>query len=288
MIVSTPHILFPFDFSRPAHAAVPFVRSYADRLNAKLTILSVVSPVWNTTSAEVPILIDEEGRVRRLDVQSRLQQVCSGEFGGSELTFDVVLGDPALKITEYAHQHDVTLVMMPTHGFGVFRSLLLGSVTAKVLHDANCPVWTAAHAEEQAASLHPRTILCAIDGASPKTVDLVRHAQTLAASFEASLRLIHVVPPISDWLAIPSERELQEQLRSVARTQLDACLAEAGLPREVRVAVGKISETVSEEARQERADLLVIGRGEAQSNFGRLRSHVYGLVRQSPCPVVSF
>jgi hypothetical protein len=47
---------------------------------------------------------------------------------------------------EFAANHHVDLVMMPTHGVGTFRSFLVGSVTAKVLHDANCPVWTAAHA----------------------------------------------------------------------------------------------------------------------------------------------
>jgi nucleotide-binding universal stress UspA family protein len=39
--------------------------------------------------------------------------------------------------------------MMATHGTGLFRSLLIGSVTAKVLHDARCPVWIATRAEEQ-------------------------------------------------------------------------------------------------------------------------------------------
>jgi len=37
--------------------------------------------------------------------------------------------------------------MMPTHGLGGFRRFLLGSVTAKVLHDADCPVWTGVHLE---------------------------------------------------------------------------------------------------------------------------------------------
>ncbi len=37
---------------------------------------------------------------------------------------------------------------MPTHGYGPFRRFILGSVTAKVLHDADCPVWTGVHLEE--------------------------------------------------------------------------------------------------------------------------------------------
>ncbi len=37
---------------------------------------------------------------------------------------------------------ELDLIMMPTHGGRHFRSLLIGSVTAKVLHDVRCPVWT--------------------------------------------------------------------------------------------------------------------------------------------------
>jgi hypothetical protein len=46
-----------------------------------------------------------------------------------------ILGDPAHAITDFVASNKVDLVMMPTHGYGPFRQLLLGSVTAKVLHD---------------------------------------------------------------------------------------------------------------------------------------------------------
>jgi hypothetical protein len=61
-------------------------------------------------------------------------------------------GDPASIITEYAARNRVDLIMMPTHGYGTFRSLLLGSVTAKVLHDAECPVWTGVHTADTVIS----------------------------------------------------------------------------------------------------------------------------------------
>ena len=54
---------------------------------------------------------------------------------------------------KWAKANQIDLIMMPTHGYGRFRALLLGSVTAKVLHDADCPVWTAVHREEVMA--HP-------------------------------------------------------------------------------------------------------------------------------------
>ena len=68
----------------------------------------------------------------------------------------VETGDPATAINEYAEAHKVSLIIMPTHGYGTFRRLLLGSVTAKVLHDAKIPVWTAAHAPEASHRAHPQ------------------------------------------------------------------------------------------------------------------------------------
>ncbi len=45
--------------------------------------------------------------------------------------------DPASAIVAYAKARDADLIMMPTHGYGGFRGLLIGSTTAKILHDTN-------------------------------------------------------------------------------------------------------------------------------------------------------
>ena len=43
---NTKHILFPFDFSGQSSLAVPYVRAMARRFNSKVTLISVVPPVW--------------------------------------------------------------------------------------------------------------------------------------------------------------------------------------------------------------------------------------------------
>ena len=53
----------------------------------------------------------------------------------------VVHGDPARRIVAYAAQRDFGLTMMPTHGYGVFRKAMMGSVTSRVLDTVDCPVW---------------------------------------------------------------------------------------------------------------------------------------------------
>ena len=59
----------------------------------------------------------------------------------------------------------VGLIAMPTHGYGPFRRFILGSNTAKVLHDADCPVLdrrpSGSAPADSAAAIH--RILCALD-----------------------------------------------------------------------------------------------------------------------------
>src|SRR5579862_9074153 len=152
--------------------------------------------------------------------------------------------------------------------------------------DPACPVWTATHAEEQRSRDVPRTILYAVDG-TPATPALMQWAAEFSQRMGASLKFLHVAPRISDWLALPGERELQEQVRDQARANIDALKRTVGLEAPVRVAVGQIVDTVTEEARQEGADLVLIGRGSLQSPLGRLRTHAYGIIQKSPCPVAS-
>ncbi len=53
---------------------------------------------------------------------------------------------------------------MSTRGEGAFFRFLLGSVTAKVLHEIHCPVWTGAHLEEEpVGEFSIRNVLGSVD-----------------------------------------------------------------------------------------------------------------------------
>jgi nucleotide-binding universal stress UspA family protein len=220
------------------------------------------------------------------DLKSQLDVALPDELAGVEVTRIVNSGDPALTIADFARTHGVDLVMMPTHGHGPFRSLLLGSVTGKVLHDVKCAVWTAAHAETQRASRLPRTVLCAVD-ATPANIALLPWAAEFSAQIGATLRLLHVVPPVSDWLSLSSEQSLQDRWRERAADKMATIQRSAGVEAVLDVAVGEIVATVTEEARQAHADLILIGRGSLQSTMGRLRTHALGIIQRAPCPVLS-
>ncbi|MGB6946274.1 MAG: universal stress protein [Bryobacteraceae bacterium] len=279
------HILFPFDFSAAGTAAIPYVRALANQLHARVSILSVVPPAWVSPPGLIPPPAGSDPMALQKALQEQLDKLAiyGLESPPARVT---ALGDPAEKIAEFTRDNRVDLVMLPTHGHGLFRRLLLGSVTSKVLHDVHCPAWTAAHAEKQHTKEVPLKILCALDG-SAKSLALAQWAADFSHQMGAGLQLLHVVRTISDWLSLESEQTLQEELRAEARSRIEANLKSGGLDLPLRIAVGEIVTTIIEEARQEGADLIVLGRGAMHETLGRLRTHAHGIIQRSPCPVLS-
>jgi nucleotide-binding universal stress UspA family protein len=269
------HILFPLDFSAAGMAAVPYLRALANQFHAKVTVLSVVPPAWVSPPGLIPPPAGSNPVALQEALQEHLDKLTIDglELPPARLT---ALGDPALKIAEFTRDNAVDLVMLPTHGHGLFRGLLLGSITSKVLHDVHCPVWTAAHAEKQHAPPLPQKIAA-----------LAKWAFDFSRQVGASLQFLHVVRTISDWLSFESEQALQEELRAESRGRIEASLKSAGLDLPLRVAVGEIVQTIAEDARQEGADLIVLGRGAMHETLGRLRTHAHGIIQRSPCPVLS-
>jgi nucleotide-binding universal stress UspA family protein len=282
------HILFPIDFSERCCGAAPFVEAMASRFGAKITLMGVLQPFWYGTAdpgAMVAIDIDE----LRNQLQARLDASLVDEFRHLPTERITDVGDPAEVITGYAQREGVDLIMMPTHGYGPFRSLLLGSVTAKVLHDAQCPVWTGAHMEEPPAREHLacRNLLCAVDG-TPKAAPLMEWSAQFARDTGATMRLVHVVASGAEAdLERQINKEFDAMIRKEARETVERLQRAVGVEAPLCIATGDVAGSIREEAWRHAADLIVIGRGLLHETLGRLRTHSYGIIRQAPCPVIS-
>ncbi len=168
-------ILFPVDFSEAAVAMVPYVTEVAQRFNAAVTVLNAFDLVCDYTLANSPeASCDSEATAIsytpalqefRRQREQRLEEFSRTQFASIHRTARIEDGDAAMVIDWVAQRESTDLIMMPTKGLGRFRRLLLGSVTAKVLHDVSCPVWTSAHEPDTAlaSSSGYRSIICAVE-----------------------------------------------------------------------------------------------------------------------------
>jgi nucleotide-binding universal stress UspA family protein len=282
------HILFPVDFSERTCGAALFVNAMARRFHADVTLLNVANPIpYVGLEPPYPSAIYDDSELKA-DIQRRLEDALVKELADVPVQRIAEVGEPSAVITCFAQTRGIDLIMMPTHGYGPFRRFLLGSVTAKVLHDAECPVWTGAHMEQRPALGHVgcKAVLCAVDG-TLRSGPVISWAADFAKRAGATLRLVHVVPAIEGWPERQFDREYEDNLRTKARTEIERILERLGIDTPLCVVAGSVAAAVRDEAGGHGADLLVIGRGAGHEGLGRLRMHAYGIIREAPCPVIS-
>jgi len=289
-------VLFPIDFSEQTYATAPFVDSIASRFVAKVILLNVVPgfrPLLSEESSEMlegssePMI---DGATLMHDLAPRLDGAFRKEFAHLEVDRVMELGEPADAIAGFANTQGADLVMMPTRGDSPFRRLLLGSTTAKVVHDAQCPVWTSVHGDQPPLAKRPayRTVLCAVDR-TPESTPVMEWAASFAEQVGAALRFVHVISGSDGF----SQSQIQPLLLQGKEFQQEAVRVIANLQKEadvigpVSIVTGGIAIGVSEEAKKRRVDLVVIGRGRVHDTNGRFGKHANEIVRLAPCPVIS-
>ena len=273
-------ILLPVDFSERSAGAARYAKSLAQHFGSELTLLHVLTPPqYEFGALEIGgSMIAELYQDRAGQTAKELDAFLATELACVRTQRIVSEGEPAGKIVEYAHDHRMGLILMPTHGYGPFRRFILGSNTAKVLHDADCPVWTGVHLENAPTTEIPvRRVLCAVD-LGDHSARTIEWAHWFSHEFQAMLTLLHVVTPHPD---------ADEALRTAARQDLEQLRAAGGANAEILIDSGDAAQVVCATAADTGADVLGIGRGSAAGVFGRLRTNAYAIIRQSPCPVVS-
>jgi nucleotide-binding universal stress UspA family protein len=254
----------PVDFSDRCMGMLPYAKAVAAKYNAELILLHI-----ETDKELAKIGLD---RFADLNVRRVLSDA-----------------DPSEIITEFAKSEKIDLIAMPTRGYGLFRRFLIGSVTAKVLHDVTCPVLTGVHMESQAAASAAKfsNVLCAVD-LGPQSGDALKWASQFATDFHGQLSVVHTVPMLTYGDDILYVADWMVELRNVGRQNVEKLLGSTGVTAAaVHIQEGDPAAEVCSLAERMKADLLVIGRGPQDGKYGRLTTHAYGIIRQSPCPVIS-
>jgi nucleotide-binding universal stress UspA family protein len=286
-------ILLPVEFSERSRGAARYAEALASRFHAELVVLHVVPPPYllyggageGTAYAALPEVIADRTAAAKARLDAFVAQIPEGIRARPVL----LEGDAAGAIVDFAHAERCDMVVMSTHGYGPFRRFLIGSVTAKVLHDVDCPVWTGPHLEAapEWRDVQWRRIACALD-LGPRSREVLAWAARMARQCGAALSLVHAVPGSTAALGgLTFDPEWGAELARMAREQM-AQLQE-GMPvcGDMHIETGDAAAAVSRAVEELGADLLVIGRSLHSGVMGRLRANAYAIIRESPCPVVS-
>ena len=132
-------VLFTTDGSDASLSALDHALDVADRYGATLHVLYVA----DTNRDSVTVVGDEvvDALVREGEAAVR-PVVERARARGLHVVDEVVQGDPATAIAEYADARGVDLIVMATAGRSGVDRLLLGSVTERVMRTADASVLT--------------------------------------------------------------------------------------------------------------------------------------------------
>ena len=204
---------------------------------------------------------------------------------GLSIRRELAEGEVAEVIVHRAEEENVDLIMMPSYS-RTFYEFLMGSVTAKVLHGTERPVWAGAHvqgSQEQKFAIH--NVLGAVEF-GPRADVTVSWAAHMAAEFGARLTLANVTASVEFWGPGGGyvNEKLKDELVGEATAQMSKLQQGTGVKADVFIGSGDVPKVLSQAAKQTRADLLVTG---CYPYGGHLRTHGYGIICAVQIPVLN-
>ena len=130
-------ILVAIDGSESAKKAFTTSIYLASVSKCRIDVIHVVSCEFGGDSAASLDLVED----LKIKANSMLEEYKKNALEkGIQPKFMLEIGDPANMIIEIINSQDYDLVVLGTRGMSVFKELVLGSVSIKVMHHAKCPV----------------------------------------------------------------------------------------------------------------------------------------------------
>jgi nucleotide-binding universal stress UspA family protein len=183
------NILLPFDGSDGAAEVLHHASEIAHWADATLEVLYVADTARDSVTVVEGRTVDaleQQGE----DVVDEAAKTL--DTLGVAYDTDVVQGNPAPTIVDYAERYDQDLIVMPTHGREGLSRYLVGSVTEKVVRLSSVPVLTVRMQPDETLVFPYEDVLVPTDG-SPAATYAADHVLSLAASLDATVHVLSVV-----------------------------------------------------------------------------------------------
>lgn len=283
-------ILAPIDFSDRSAVAAQHAVALAMRFGSRVIFAHVIDAAPAEVRAQSLGHVFEEAADFQGVMQAKLEAFAAETADGVPYEAIVAVGEPSHRLEVLAGEMDVDFVVMATHGYGAFRRFLVGSTTAKIIHDLDCPVLTGVHlADRQPFRPGPyQTVACALGlRESAHSEQVLRWSADFARGWGARLHILHI-PPAIDWSAAEwFPPDTQELVRAASRARLGELMDKVGCQAELHVDGLDPISYANEVIGQTDADVLVVGRSVGHGALGGVRTNAYALIREAVCPVIS-
>ena len=214
----------------------------------------------------------------------------------------VVSGVPGQEILNAIQKKKIDVVALGSRGLSRISGLLLGSVSEWVLNDASCSVLIGRPTARKGKSSSALNVLLATDG-SPDAWKAVSILKELGLPPGSTITLLHVIKKhiyeTTQFVdrARKSQTEFSKLAKDLCRDRDSAgvrllndtrdALGSLSLPIQERVALGHEAEEILKAARQQTADLILMG---SRGKTGLRRFLMGGVARtvsrHAPCSVL--
>jgi len=293
-----PNILFATDGSQGSSAAEVYACALARSWGASLTVMNVL---------EFPSGLDPESPVNRLYLAELMKQATQElvEFKaraagrGIAAETKIATGIPSEEVLAVATGEEPDLIVVGTRGRTGLAHVFLGSTAERIIRAAPCPV-LAVRAEpyneerKDGPRHHPsriERILVPIDF-SDCSLDALEYGALVAQRSKASIRILHVLEPVSYGLdfTLPHVAKRDQDRTAITKklSDLAAALTSAGVAADFVLSGGLPADSILNAAVAPDVSLIVMGthgrRGLSHALFGSVAEFV---LRKSSCPVLT-
>jgi nucleotide-binding universal stress UspA family protein len=197
-------LLVPVDFSKSSRNAFFYALKVASKLNAEITFLHAFSSPAFDLLELTPQHGQTELRTQVYDelfqeAQTNLDHFVESQIKDSEATKkaelvirkEVVFGIADQVILQFSKDYEPDLILMGTKGKNIKDSIILGSVTEKIIQKAHVPVW-AVPEDYKFVGLENLQKIMYVTQFDESDYDAIKKLMRLIAPFDLSLHCVHL------------------------------------------------------------------------------------------------
>jgi nucleotide-binding universal stress UspA family protein len=135
-------ILVPVDESQPSHNSLAVAAGMARASEATVLLAHVAEMSYSQDRDEMLATYGEHTveDFRKYGEELLKNTAGSETFSGLEVETETLFGDPARSLLDLAERENIDAIVMGSHGRGTWGTMLMGSVSQRVVHESKVPV----------------------------------------------------------------------------------------------------------------------------------------------------